>query len=71
MVEVDLQNHPEVANKKLEELQIHKQHKGVVMSVRSMNGEHHFNPPSDKVLCKDDSLLILAPNDFDRTAKLV
>lgn len=71
MVEVSLEDHPEVANKTLDELLIHKQHNGVVMSVRSNNGEHTFNPPSDKTLAKDDSLLLFVPSDFDRTAKLV
>ena len=71
MIEVPLIDHPEVAGKTLSELLIHKQHNGVVMSVRSSNGEHTFNPPSDKTLAKEDSLLLLVPSDFDRTTQLV
>ena len=71
MVEVELVDHPEVANRTLDELLIHKQRNGVVMSVRSKNGEHIFNPPADKTLLTEDSLLLLVPSDFDRTSQLV
>lgn len=71
MVEVSLNDHPEAEGKMLEELLIHKQHNGVVMSVRSLNGEHFFNPPSDRTLTKEDSLLLLVPSDFNQSATLV
>ena len=71
MLEVPLANHPEAEGKILDELLIHQQHHGVVMSIRSKNGEHLFNPPSDRTLEKEDSLLLLVPSNFNRSAKLV
>jgi Trk K+ transport system NAD-binding subunit len=71
MIEVNLGAHPEVEGKTLDELAIHKHRSGVVMSVRSLNGEHQFNPPSDKTLSIEDALLLLVPSDYDRNAPLI
>ena len=71
MIEIALHNHPEIESKMLDALTIHKKHRGVVMSVRSRDGEHPFNPPSDKTLSTDDSLLLLVPSDYDRSAPLI
>ena len=71
MIEVSLREHPEIEGKTLDELAIHRHHSGVVMSVRSGNGEHQFNPPSDRTLSKEDAILILVPSDYDRKASLV
>ena len=71
MIEIALHNHPEIESKMLDALTIHKKRRGVVMSVRSRDGEHQFNPPSDKTLSTDDSLLLLVPSDYDRSAPLI
>ena len=71
MIEIALHNHPEIESKMLDALTIHKKHRGVVMSVRSRDGEHQFNPPSDKTLSTDDSLLLLVPSDYERSAPLI
>ncbi|MBC8522300.1 TrkA family potassium uptake protein, partial [PVC group bacterium] len=71
IIEIPLDNHPEVENHTLSDLTVHQQQNGVVVSVREQNGTHHFNPPSDKTLTKNDSLLILVPSDFDRSTSLM
>jgi voltage-gated potassium channel len=71
MIEIALDTHPEAEGKTLAELDIHKNHTGVVMSVRTSNGEHQFNPPSDRTLAIEDSLLILVPSDFDCSTSLM
>ncbi len=71
IIEVTLKDHPEVAGHTLTDLAIHQQHTGVVVSIRSQNGKHQFNPPSDRLLSEGDSLLLLVPTDFDRSAKLI
>ena len=71
MIEVPLDNHPEVDGKPLNDLFLHKLRSGVVMSIRSTNGDHHFNPPSDKTLSTGDSLLLLVPSNFDCSTPLM
>ncbi len=71
MIEVALSEHPEIDGKSLDALAIHKQHNGVVMSVRSASGEHQFNPPSDRTLTIEDALLLLVPSNYDRSASLI
>tara|TARA_B100000959_G_C14990159_1_gene627511 strand:+ start:2247 stop:3299 length:1053 start_codon:yes stop_codon:yes gene_type:complete len=71
IIEIPLSDHPEVEGHMLTDLTIHQQHTGVVISIREQNGKHHFNPPSDRLLHKSDSLLMLVPTDFDRSMKLI
>jgi uncharacterized protein with PhoU and TrkA domain len=70
IVEVPLSKHPEAVGRTLDELLIHEQHGGVVVSVREKNGMHHFNPPSERSLEQGDALLLLVPTDFDPNVAL-
>jgi voltage-gated potassium channel len=71
IIEIPLDNHPEIENHTLSDLTVHQQQNGVVVSVREQNGTHHFNPPSDRLLGATDSLLVLVPSDFDPKTKLI